>query len=423
MIERSIIRTVWLLGAGLAAVCLLSIYHQPVGWGPPLIVAALAVVAVFRPFYALLVTAGVGPLSAALFGATRAQPIALNFSEALMLAFLLGFAVRRVAHPRPLAVASSITWTAAILVAIPLAAAAVSAAAFRVERLDRTTLDLVRTFIAGTYLIDANPFTATMLFVEGVVLALVVADLCAHDGQRHEQVLRLMVAGGSVTAMFNILKIATAAFQHEQPWHTFLVYFATVRVNVHFADLNAAGSYFALMLFTALGFVPRARAPALAASIVLAAALWIAGSRAALAATLLVSAVSGLFALRSQRQHKAAMVAVGAVAIAVALAAWKWYPQGRNLGSVDAVAYRILLGKIAVGMMAAAPIFGIGAGQFFSQSGQFENAHNNFLQIGAEFGLPALVLLLGLVGFAMRALWRSPDLSTPMRGLAAGLLA
>jgi O-antigen ligase len=423
VIERLVIRAVWLSGAALAAVCLLSIYYQPVGWGPPLIVTALALLAAFRPYVALLVAAGVGPLGAVVLGATRAEPIALHFYEGLTLAFLLGFALRRVARPRRLRIAAAIAWSAALLMTIPLASAMVSAAAFRVERFDRSVFALVRTGILNTYLVDSNPFTITMLFVEGVVLAIVVADVCAGDHRRREHVLALMIAGTSVAAAFNVAKILVAALRHDNPWHTFLVYFATVRVNVHFADLNAAGSYFSLMFLAALGYVRRSRFPAIVACTVLAAALWIAGSRAALAATLVVAACGAALALRSRRHGKAAIIGVVSVAIGIAAAGWIWYPEGRNLGSVEAGAYRLRLAKIALDMMAANPLFGIGAGQFFAQSGQAENVHNNFLQIGAEFGIAALLLLLLLLAFAIRALWGTRDRSAPMWGLTGGLMA
>jgi hypothetical protein len=423
VIERLVIRAIWLSGAALAALCLLSIYFQPVGWGPPLILTALALLAAFRPYAALLVVAGVGPLGAVVLGATRAAPITVQFYEGLTLAFLLGFAVRRVFRPRRLRIAAAIAWPASLLMTIPLTSAIVSAVRFRVERLDRSVFALVRTRIVNTYLVDSNPFTITMLFVEGVVLAIVVADACARNDRRREQVLALMIAGASVAAAFNVAKLVVAAFRDDSPWHTFLVYFATVRVNVHFADLNAAGSHFSLMFLAALGYVRQTPFPAIAACTLLAAALWIAGSRAALAATLVIAAFGAAVTLKSQRYGKAAVVGVVTVAVGLAAAGWIWYPQGRNLGSVEAAAYRIRLAKVALDMMAANPVFGVGAGQFFPQSGLAENAHNNFLQIGAEFGVPALLLLLLLLAFAIRAVWGTRDRSAPMWGLTGGLVA
>jgi hypothetical protein len=261
-----------------------------------------------------------------------------------------------------------------------------------------------------------------MLFVEGIAITLIVADLCAGDRRRREDILRMMVLVASVAGLFNILKIVNSAIQREHPWHAFLTYFATVRVNVHYADMNAAGSYFAMMFFVALGFVPRARAPAITASVVLAAALWIAGSRTALAATLVALVLGGILTARLQRHGKTLVIVLVTVVTLVALAGWRWYPQGRNLGIWDALSYRLMLGGIAINMMAERPLFGVGAGQFYTQSGQLENAHNNLLQIGAELGVPALLLLLFIGGFALWAAWRKAGPPGPTWGVVAGLL-
>lgn len=56
-------RAAWMLAAVLAGLCLVSIYHQPVGWGPLLVVTALALGAACRPYDALLVLADARGLS------------------------------------------------------------------------------------------------------------------------------------------------------------------------------------------------------------------------------------------------------------------------------------------------------------------------------------------------------------------------
>jgi uncharacterized membrane protein len=230
------------------------------------------------------------------------------------------------------------------------------------------------------------------------------------------------VLGASAAALFNVLKILTSSLPQDDPWRTFLTYLGTVRLNVLFGDLNAAGSYFAMMLFVAMGFVLRARVPAILASVVLATALWIAGSRTALAATLIVFALGGILAVRSRGHRKTFAIALLALVALVAIAGWKWYPQGRNLGGGDALSYRIVMAKAAVSLMAAYPFFGVGLGRFYALSGQLENAHNNFLQIGAELGVPALMLFVAIIWFTLRAAWRGAGPPGPTWGLAAGLL-
>ena len=419
----ALVRAGWILAAVLAGLCLVSILYQPVGWGPRLIVAALAVGAAFAPDRSLIVLAGIGPLSAALFGLSRTNSIPLNFGEALTLAFLLGFAARRAGTPRRLAISAPIGWSAGILLTIALGSALVDGAMFRVEHMDHSVESLVQTFIARTYLVDKNALTATMIFVEGIAVMVIVAHLCAGDTNHRDRVLSAMVLGASGAAVYNIMKIVTAALRREDFWQTFLAYFATLRVNVHYADLNAAGSYFAMMLLIAISFVPRARVPAMVGSLLLAAALWLTGSRTALGATLLVFACAGIWGMRAHRHRRAVLVAYLALGALVVVAGWKWYPQGRNLGGSDAFSYRVLMAKTAIGLIAADPVFGVGLGRFYTRSGQLENAHNNYLQIGAELGVPALVAFLFIAGFALLGLWRNIGPPGPAWGLTAGLLA
>ena len=419
------VRTVWIVSALLGGLFLLSIYHQPVGWGPRLIVTALALGAAFRPYDALIALAGLGPLAAALYGLTRTDAVGLNFPEALTLAFLTGFSARRAAKPRLLAIPAPIGWSATILLAIAFTSGVVEASIITTESFDSGVARLVASFAAG-YLVNSNALSATMLFLEGIVLMLFVADIWAGNVNRRHGILRIMVFGASVAALFNVLEILTSALHHTDWWQTFLTFVATLRVNVHFADLNAAGSYFALMLFVAIGFAKTARAGAIGASIALGAAVWIAGSRAALGAAVVVLAASCVSSVCSSRYRRAFPLAVMAIVALIALAGLKWYPQGRNLGSSDALSYRIMMGRAAVNLMAAHPLEGVGLGGFYKRSGQLENAHNNFLQIGAELGLPALVLFVAIVVFALWQLWKSstgPPWTSPAAGLLAGLVA
>ena len=64
-------RAAWILATLLAAVPLLSIFYQPVGWGPRLCVGALALIAAWSPFNGLLVLAGLGPFAATILVLTR----------------------------------------------------------------------------------------------------------------------------------------------------------------------------------------------------------------------------------------------------------------------------------------------------------------------------------------------------------------
>jgi hypothetical protein len=73
--------------------------------------------------------------------------------------------------------------------------------------------------------------------------------------------------------------------------------------------------------------------------------------------------------------------------------------------------------------MAAHPYFGIGPGNFADLSGVSNNAHNNYLQIAAEMGIPAAVVFIYIAAFSVRTSWREARQSLPSWGLCLGLLA
>jgi O-antigen ligase len=91
---------------------------------------------------------------------------------------------------------------------------------------------------------------------------------------------------------------------------------------------------------------------------------------------------------------------------------------------------RIIVWSAAFSMMADHPL-GLGYGVFpfyvhqYSQVVPFKAAHNMFLRLGAEVGLPALTLFLYLVGAMMRdcfLAWKR-GLTPELRALGAGMLA
>ena len=140
-----------------------------------------------------------------------------------------------------------------------------------------------------------TPLAAALLFVEGVLLVLVVCDTCSDESRRFAAV-RMLVLGCTAAAALNLLRIVTAAFAQEHSWSAFLGYFARLRVNIHHGDWNAAGSYFAMVLVVAAALAVRSRAYAAAVPII-AAAVWMSGSRFALAACLATATGLGIIAL------------------------------------------------------------------------------------------------------------------------------
>jgi len=416
---RQAARVAWILATIVTAAPLVSLFYQPVGWGPRVVVAAVVVTAAWHPFNALLLLAGLGPFAATILALTRTGTASLNFFEALALAVLLGWTVHHVIRPRGLSLPGRFGVAAAALLSLAFASVVTSAAVIRIEHPDIPVGQLLQSFVLRQYLIGSSPLTAGMLFVEGVALMVMAAESCARESDGQRRMLRMMVVAAAAAASLNVLRIATAAMSQPSSLTAFAAQFATVRVNMHFPDLNAAGSYFALMFFLALGFVPSAAMGA-AACVLIAAGIWVAGSRTALAALL---GVGGLVALFNPRRRVIWSTTFLVALALIAAIGWHWYPKGRNLESSGAFTYRIARGVAALELIRAHPVFGVRPGNFSERSGLSDNAHNNYLQIGAELGLPALVVFAYICAFAVSASWRQGHQSWLARGLSLGLIA
>jgi O-antigen ligase/Flp pilus assembly protein TadD len=164
-------------------------------------------------------------------------------------------------------------------------------------------------------------------------------------------------------------------------------------------------------------------------------ALTLTGSRGgmlALAAGLLV-----LLGLRSWRLTLAVFAAGAAALTAIPN---PWFARLATLGREDAFAWtRLAIWKSAWAMLADHPWLGVGCGQFEHVSPQYafpvtthwahysrvaENAHNEFLQAGAELGVAGLLLALAVPAFfAYAARRRLRELPRERWGEVVPLLA
>jgi O-antigen ligase len=78
--------------------------------------------------------------------------------------------------------------------------------------------------------------------------------------------------------------------------------------------------------------------------------------------------------------------------------------------AADPTSRRNLLWKLALELIAAHPLLGVGPHHFAHEGATLSwgaHPHNFIMQIGAEWGLPALLCLLAAIGIGMRALVRS----------------
>ena len=187
-------------------------------------------------------------------------------------------------------------------------------------------------------------------------------------------------------------------------------------ITAAFPDVNAAGSYFAMIALVPIGLALAARRTrcvwAGAASLLMM-ALYLTGSRAALFAVPIAGAALLVTMVRARdelRRKGMGIVVVVALAITVLSGAVPFAVNGPDRARM-ALAMRIRwdLTRAASAMIGSHPVFGVGIGGFKVSSarhfsgknfgyGPRENAHNNFLQILAELGVAGFVPFLWILG-------------------------
>ena len=422
----------WAAAALLASVLLLSTFRVDYVWvGVPLALVALACVAAWRPYLALVVVAAATPV--AWFVVSRQWNSATRWADTVVMAAAAGWCAREAVRRPAVRVDARLTTPAGVFAALIVCACA---AALDVDRL---TLGprfgaLLTRMVTRDYFLVTEPFGALhagLLLLQGLLLFYMAARMTQAAPQRLRQIAAAAAAGGAVAAAANVSRLAMAAAREPAAAGRLLM----TRVNVHYQDLNAAGSYFVMVLFVAAGLaiVSRTRrAPWIAASLAAAAGLWISGSRAGMLAGVLAAAVAlvimypggarartpvpdrpGPATPRTAVRRAAAVVSVAMIAaIGLAVALPK---RGNQTSSTTAVRVRAELAQTSARMIAAHPVFGIGLAEFRQRSGEFsspellnafppavhENAHNNLLQITAELGLVGGLVFVWLVTIAL----------------------
>ena len=195
---------------------------------------------------------------------------------------------------------------------------------------------------------------------------------------------------------------------------------------------------------------PGERLGAGAGTLLFIAALLVSGSRGG-ALSLVVGglAFAGVAAVRGLRLDRRRMLAVAGLVIALLPVLWLFrVPMLGRLahipgtpalapGSPAATAsqrsntFRVLVWRATAHIVRAKPVLGTGAGTFrfalprYTLAGYTQMAHESYLQIAAEAGVPALLAWLCALGFAMARLVSrrrgTPDWLLP--GIAGGLVA
>jgi O-antigen ligase len=399
-------------------VVLIATVRQPVlPWQVQILACALFGITVVRPILGLLVFAGLFPLGAplAILTASPALP------EMMLLAFLAAAGIRltidRTLPPSQLAAPT-------IVLSVLVAASQV----LQLSTLQQRTAD-VSPFLTSLWRHltlsyfgepDFGPFHLLLVWLEALALAAFAELILRGNPAAGRSVVRMLVISGSALGAFSALRLTEISIRTETPLTSALDYMWRLRFNSFYADLNAAGSLFALWLVTAIWLAWRGRQWwAVVPALFLTLALWLAGSRAALAGAV---GGLGLIWIAAVRPAKRTILTAGGIALILILVGVG--TSVRNTSASNAAHFRVEMTREALRLTAGAPVFGIGLDNFRRAS--YENAHNNFLQIMAELGVVGLVAFVWLLVPAFHNVFRRTAAGTAtleMLGLAGGIAA
>lgn len=398
--------------------------------------SALLMLAVARPALALLVWAGLSPLTTSIAGLAGAPLIGALLLEVSTLAVITGAVVRHTI-PAPARLATPALWMGAVAVASGLAELP--------ARLVTAIPDQARYPAIARLLFDhaidripaLDPWYFGLLVAEGAALAWAAEIIVRREPGTAARVVWCALLGHAGVAVLNISRVVGASLRGGNFPDSLPHLLLTVREHTQY-DVNAAASTFILIVLAGFGlFHTRAwRSTAVAAALV-SVAVWVTGSRTAVVALLATLTIT--LGLRARRTARGVALAAAAVLVSVGVLAWMAtaYPSKRNLNVPASVSSRLVMFKTAINMAWEAPVVGIGTGTFLQESPHYgatglqpilkrsrDNAHNYFLQTVAEQGVLGLIALLAMLVAALwptlRAAYRSDPIAT---WLAAGIVA
>ena len=399
------------------------------------ILAALVIAGLtaWRPAVGLVATVALMP-AGALFAPAPARGAEL-FAAAFGAAWLLTLwrPLSRRPWPRGLVVP-------AVLYVVALAGSWVSLLVAAAAGVSLTALpQYLLHAIPSDHLVFSSPEAETWTLLQGsagigLLLAAVGLTRDSPDLVRH--LARTCVAAAAVLGLATLAAVAMEWSAAGYAAAFLARYLSGERFALHVADMNAAGSWYALAAVTATALAilsTRHRAAAAAALAVIGVAIWLTGSRSAYLA---VTVGAFVLALGQQRWplNRRQMVTIAGLLVLLLVAgaiASDWRASATGSTSTSA-RLRSQFIVATVRMFASAPVFGVGIGRYFDRSPEFmseelrmlygnENAHNYFAQTFAELGVIGGVLFAWLVVALIRSGWKAARQSSAEHlGLYAG---
>jgi hypothetical protein len=377
--------------------------------------AVLFIAAAARPTSGLILIALLAPLGDVIVPLLGAAPH--RHAETQVVAFLAGWLLRAAVENAPLLTEPRSLVNAMWLFAATLLAS-VATSAMQLHRLnvsvaDRTLNDLVHAYVSTEDIVGVH--TAASL-LEGIGLVVAVASIARRATQK-QWLLGALVCGAVFAACATALLaigIAPVGTLARQMGVGVPRYSATVR------DLNAAASYYLLLLGVAAGLAVsfrRTRVLWTLGCLVVIYGVTLTQSRSAAVAGSIVTVAAGtLWIVRGTTRRAQYLVAIpiAVVALAAAYAA-------NSPGAGSSLEMRGGFAVASVHMIRTRPLFGVGVGRYYSLSRLvlppalasaygLENAHDYFLQLTAELGVIGAIcfvsILAAVIGRSLLRLWR-----------------
>ena len=462
-------------GLVLAAFLCQSFFWSPANpWALKVAVAAVALLAAFRPDVALLVLAAVVPFGRVIATVVfHANPV--RFTEAVVLGYLVGWLWARVRRDVPERSESPGLVLGYLFGAVVAASLLVELGVLRYWKdYWQPFLGQLLAYFARDYLNLGNEFRpwtdslgglvyaqAAGLFLEGLALMTAARMLCVGTPSFGRRLLRTLAVAAVGTA---ILSVGMALQVSSAEGRSLLSVLQADRIAVHVTKVNTAGSSFVLFLPVLIGLAAWSaqsnRRPssfralrwsmAAAGAGLLLTALWLSGTRTAMMAGATVAVGASVYAVTRVRQrHTTWRLVVAVVAVCSVVAAVLgvgFYVRTAALvaasSTYGSILLRLLMWRAALTTVAALPLFGIGIGQFPYRVAAFVpdvvlptdvgvsrfNAHNQFLEVTAELGLIGGVLFVGMFAAILWRAWkafrasRDPVLGGAIAGVVAFLI-
>jgi O-antigen ligase len=434
-------RITGLCAAALFTIPLSALPHEPeIVWWLKIALLALGVLSALSPIGGVAVLAIALPLTTAIDALAGWTPAPAELTDGLMLACVAG-ASWRLAMPAR-GSTTRLGPPALLFGAVVIASAIVDLYGLHVVAPQRPVLDEIWRHLTVRYWLDIREFVVlhtAVRWIAGLTLAVYIERLLRASPDRAPFVLRIWIIAAIAGSLLTVLRLAEIVMSRNDGVIATLAWVARdLRISVLQPDVNAAGSYFALFLLPAVVVGWRRRRYwilAIAAPLATL-AFALARSRAAIGAVVAVGAAAwGTGGSRSPRVRVAGCVLLVAAGLSIFAAIARSHSHVRL---ARAAIVRAQMTTVAVRTIRNYPAFGVGLSNYIPRSQRFvtpdmtlligfapngENAHNNYLQVAAELGIPAGVLFLWLMTAAVVPAWtrRHAAGSPEYEGMALGL--